>query len=120
MSILTSCAPDDDNVELDERDKFAGSWICKDTSYTDASLRTYSVTVEKSGEGSEILIRNFYQLGSSNFITAEVSGNGVIVPSQIVDDFTISGSGSYSNEKFSITYSSTLGSSTDNGKAVYE
>ncbi len=119
-TMFSACAPDDDNVELDERDKFTGSWTCRDTSYTDASLRTYGVTVEKSGEGNQILLRNFYQLGSSNSVTAEVSGNSIVVPSQVVDDYTINGSGVFSGQKFSITYSATLGSATDNGKAQYE
>lgn len=120
VSLLASCAPDNETTTSDDRDKFVGTWLCTDSSYTDNSKITYSVSVEKSGDGNTVHINNFYKLGASTYVTAEVSGNSIVIPSQTDDDYTMSGSGYYSKEKFSLTYSAQIGSSIDNCYAVYE
>lgn len=119
ITLFASCAPDDSPV-ADSRDKFVGEWLCKDTSFTNGDKFVYTVNVAKSGDGNEVRLNNFYNLGSSSFAVAEVSENNIEISSHSDSVYIISGSGIYSNEKFSITYQAKLGSYTDNGKAEYQ
>lgn len=115
ISLFTSCAPDNDNNLLDDRDKFTGSWTVQDSGSV-SGASTYTVTIDKAG-GDTLKMFNFYALGSSIYTYAVVSGTSIVVPGQVVDGIQLNGSGTYSNDKFSIAYSApTLG---DNGTAKF-
>jgi hypothetical protein len=116
-SILTSCAPDDD-LQIDDRDKFIDAWTCNDSSNVFGSS-AYTVTVERKGDIDSVRMKNFYNLGSSNFVYGLVSGSSITIPSQISDGITINGTGIFSNNSFNINYTAKDGSVTDVGKAVY-
>ena len=118
ITLFTACAPDNSTTSSDDRDKFAGSWTCIDSGSV-SGKSTYGVTVEKAG-GDTIHIKNFYALGNSTYANALVSGNSVVIFSQTDDLVVISGSGTFSNNKFSISYTAKLGSSNDNGEAKYQ
>ncbi len=116
---FTACTPDDD-ISGDPRDKFIGSWLCRDSSKTTGDVRTYSISITKEGEFDEVSINNFYDLGSSNPSRGVVSGTSIVVPNQTVDGFVLNGSGVYNDGEFFIEYSSKLGSDTDLGIAEYQ
>lgn len=117
MSLLTACAPDDD-LEIDDRDKFIGTWTCNDNGST-SGASTYTVTVERVGDNDSIRLKNFYNLLPSNSVIARVSGSSISLPQQLSDGWNINGSGSFSNNGFSISYTAVDGSTVDNGTAVY-
>jgi uncharacterized protein affecting Mg2+/Co2+ transport len=119
VTAFASCTPDD-GLNLDDRDNFVGSWTCRDSSKTNADVATYTVIVSRKGDLDTVLISNFYNIGNNNSAIGLVSGTSIVIPNQIVDSWVITGSGIYSNNKFSITYSATLGTSVDNGYAVYQ
>ncbi|MCZ2277642.1 MAG: hypothetical protein LC117_06920 [Bacteroidia bacterium] len=101
LLLITSCAKDND--ELDERDKFEGSWTCVETDNTGAKS-TFRITIYKKGEGDSIQITNFAQLNSDN-MTVLVYGSSLSIPNQNVDGFALSNaSGNYTNQKISLSY----------------
>lgn len=117
VAFLSSCAPDDD-LEIDDRDKFIDTWTCNDNG-SSSGTSTYSVTVERVGEQDSIRLKNFYNLLPTNSVIAKVSGNNLTIPQQVSDGYNINGSGSFSNNGFKITYTAVDNSVTDNGTAVY-
>ena len=119
ITMLAACAPDeDDDLIIDDRDKFTGTWTCNDNGST-SGTSTYTVVVERVGELDSVRIKNFYFLGNANAVTGKVSGNSISLPKQTSDGININGSGSFSNNGFSITYTAIDGSVVDNGTAVY-
>lgn len=116
--MLSACAPDDDDIVIDDRDKFIGTWTCNDNGST-SGTSTYTVVVERLGDVDSVKIKNFYFLGNGNSVTGLVSSNNINLPQQTTDGIIISGSGSFSNNGFSINYKAIDGAVTDNGTAAY-
>ena len=119
MLAFTACTPDDDSTG-DDRDKFTGSWTCRDSNITTGVTDPlYSVNISKVGIDDTIMISNFYNLGGSTFVKAVVSGTSVVIPNQYDDSYLINGSGIYSNSEVKLNYSASLGSSMNNISAKY-
>jgi hypothetical protein len=120
LAIVSACTPDN-NSSGDEREKFLGSWTCKDSSITNGDVQPiYTVTITKVGDNDSVRISNFYRLGSNTFVYAKISDKTLFIPSQNDDGFLISGSGSINNSSIKINYGAQLGSNTDQGIAIYQ
>lgn len=119
MLAFSACTPENDNTG-DDRDKFTGSWTCRDSNTTTGVTDPlYSVSISKIGVDDTIMISNFYNLGGSTFVKAVVSGTSVVIPNQYDDSYLINGSGIYSNSEVKLNYSASLGSSMSNISAKY-
>jgi hypothetical protein len=102
--LFTSCAKDNDDDLTDARDKFTGSWTCKETDNTGASS-TFTISFEKIGVADSMRITNFAQLGNNVKALALVNGNALSLPNQTLDNFNLTnGSGNYSNQKITLSY----------------
>lgn len=107
---VASCSDETVDPAVDVRDKFTGSWLCKET-ITGSAPTTFTITISKVGSGDSLKISNFSNYGTSSPQTyAEVSGNSIVIPQQYITTTAISvqGSGIYSNsggEKISLNYS---------------
>lgn len=107
-TLLHSCTDEDPaepNVPGSDRDKFVGTWICKET-YSGQAPTTFSINIQKHGSDDTLYVYNFNNLGSPYFAVWLVSGNSVTIPSQSITSTLISGSGFYNNGKIDLTYSS--------------
>ena len=106
--MVSSCVKDDeDGPGVDSRDKFVGPWTCKEKLTTNGKIEesSFPITISKSDSSDNgIIIKNFGNIGQFTSTLAEVSGNSISIKYQPVINFTVSGSGSYSNEKISFTY----------------
>ncbi len=98
--LLAGCAKDEDIAE-DARDKFIGSWTCKETDQTGASS-TFTVTFSKVGVADSMRIANFADLGNALVIVNE---NTLVFPAQTIEGFNLTnGTGNYANQKITMTY----------------
>lgn len=92
--ILHSCKPDDplpiDSIE--------GTWQVEENSQVFGNQQ-YNVEIKKAtGDSAKIIIDNFYNLGWGNSVYAYVEDDYYIsVPSQLLDDQTVSGNGEISD-----------------------
>ena len=115
---FTACTPDNPN-NFDIRDDFVGTWLCSEQSSVFGNSN-YTVDIVKSvADSSQILIKNFYQLGSTVSVTAVVNGNSLNIPNQNASGQTINGSGSLVSGNINLTYTANDGSHTDNVTATY-
>jgi hypothetical protein len=105
ISLIIACSKDDsnnnNNNSTDPRDKFVGSWLCKETSHKNG-VSTYTIPISlNSGNSSQIYMSNFYQLGTSTKAYGIVANNNITIPSQTDDSFTVSGTGIMSSSNTS-------------------
>lgn len=101
---LSSCTKDDTTGPgIDDRDKYLGSWFCKETVQGQAP-NTFTITINSSGISDTLVVNNFNQLGNSTQTIWLVSDNSITIPSQQVTQVDISGFGFYSNGKLNLTY----------------
>lgn len=102
--LLTSCAKENDDDLTDARDKFTGSWTCKETDNSGVST-SFNITFEKIGVADSMRITNFAQLGNNVKALVLINGNALSFPNQTVDNFSLTnGSGNYANQKITMTY----------------
>lgn len=104
--LLSSCAKDeaDPNIPGSDRDKFEGSWTCKETPSGMAST-TFTITIQKHGEDDTVYVYNFNNLGSNEKAIFLISGSSVVIPNQDVSGFLVStGTGTFNNNKINLTY----------------
>ena len=108
ISFLASCVDDDGadpNVPGSDRDKFVGSWLCKET-VAGSTPNTFTITIQKFGDDDTLRVYNFNNLGAQEYVVWLVAGNSVTIPAQTITQIDIGGSGFYSNDKINLNYSS--------------
>lgn len=114
---LQACQPDEteEPTPTGERDKFVASWKCTEQSNQTGTNPAFNVNITKSGTSeSQVLIENFYGLGFDKKPYAEISGNSISIPTQIVSGNTIKGSGNLSGTStINMNYTVNDGSSID-------
>lgn len=88
-----------------DRDKFVGSWKCKET-YAGQAPNTFTINIQKHGSDDTLYVYNFNNLGSSLITIWLVSSNSVVIPNQSITQTVVSGSGFYNNGVINLTYSS--------------
>ena len=106
VSILFySCDPNDNDSPLDDpRDRFIGNWICSETSSENGSS-SFTVTISlKPDNSTQILLSNFYQLGTAAKVYAIVAGTYATIPEQTVSGFSIKGNGTLINNNTRIDW----------------
>jgi hypothetical protein len=122
-SFLFACNPNDPSTpdNTDPRDKFVGSWLCNESSHLNGAS-SFTVTISNNpSNSSQILIANFYQLGTSQKVYGVVAGSNVSIPSQTLSSVTIKGDGSIAsnNTKINWNYIADDGADKDTCTAVY-
>ena len=123
ISLTIACSKDDsnNNNSTDPRDKFVGSWLCKETSHLHGST-TYNVTISLNSTNSiQVYINNFY--GANVKPYGVVANNYVTISDQSLGSFPhVSGSGSMSSSNTSTinwNYYVNDGADIDTCSAVY-
>lgn len=118
LTVLSSCTKEDETTTSDDRDSFVGSWVTAESSQQFGNT-SFTISISKSATDKEnVIIKNFYNLGSSASTIAKVSGSSVTVTSQQVSAQNISGSGSRSGNKINWTYYTDDGVQKDTCTAV--
>lgn len=117
-----ACQPDEteEPAPTDERDKFVASWKCTEQSNQTGTNPAFNVHINKSTtNASQIVMENFYGMGFDKKPYAEVSGNSITIPTQIVSGNTIKGSGNLSGTStINMNYTVNDGSTIDSVKAT--
>ena len=109
VAFLASCSQEEDPVPgTDDRQKFYGAWNI-DANGSHSGHLAYTIEILADTPSNAISMKNFDFLGNTFYTYAQVDGNSVNIPSQVVDGNTISGSGSYSNGQITFSYSSNDG-----------
>ncbi len=121
--VLAACQKDDGINDGDIRADFIGSWKCTQTSKIIAPSE-FTVTITKdTTNASRIKLSNFYKLGSSSGVYANVStvtASAIDIPVQTVQSNIIKGSGTQINTtKINFTYTVDDGNETDTLTAVF-
>jgi hypothetical protein len=107
---LPGCSEEDTgdpSIPGSDRDKYTGSWLCKET-YAGNPSNTFTINVQKHGSDDTLYVYNFNNLGSSFYTIWLISGNSVTIPNQDVSptQVNISGSGFYDDGEINLTYTS--------------
>jgi len=105
---VPSCTDDDPadpSIPGSDRDKFVGSWLCKETINGTTNV-TFTINIQKHGVDDTLFVYNFSNIGSGEYAIWLISGNSVVIPQQTVTQIAFSGSGFYSDSKVNLTYSS--------------
>jgi hypothetical protein len=107
VPFLSACLDDISSLE-DPRDAIAKKWRATDNTGT-GSLG-YDVTISKDAtELTRVLFSNFHNLATSNKLYATLSNKTLMIPSQTLDKtYTISGTGTISNDMNSIGFTYTI------------
>ena len=108
LVLLNGCTDDDSadpEIPGSDRDKFTGSWLCKET-VTGNPPNTFTIDIQKHGADDTLFVYNFNNLGASNYVVWLISGNSVTIPFQNVTQIEITGSGLFNNGKINLNYSS--------------
>jgi hypothetical protein len=90
---LSSCDVWVVEVPYDSRDNFTGRFSVEEYSETYDLLTKYNVRILKDGDphSSVVYIRNFYGINVEVF--AEVYGDRLTIPRQVIDGYVIQGTG---------------------------
>ena len=101
MLTFTSCEKDDD-PQSTTAPNINGVWSMSENSQ-DFGTSVYNVSITDSSDASHKLIANMY--GFNKKIYATVSGNSLIIPTQLVEGNNVSGNGSLvSASRINLTY----------------
>lgn len=100
LFIISSCAKDETSLPVD---KYVGEWTCVETPSTGGAT-TFTITINKFGNEDTLHVYNFDNLGSTEKAIFVVNENSVVIPSQTVTGFVISGYGTYNNGKINLNY----------------
>ena len=111
---VVSCV-DDSDLE-DNRDHWIGSWTCSEIE-GDFAPQTYPVEIVEKVIVTEVGIKGLYNQGLSFTVLAEVSGDNLVIPTQVVDGIQIAGSGNLDNGEITLYFDADDGSFVDKVKA---
>jgi len=125
--MLFSCQPEDTNPDSPNeslRNKMIDTWSVDESSQIYKSIQSkYTVQILKDNDSSKVVIDNFYNLGYGKQAKAVINDNYTIsIPSQEVDGFLISGSGTINHGQNRIDFSyitDDQGGLVDTVSAVY-
>ena len=110
IAFIAACTKEEDTspTNVDDRDKFVGTWLCNEGSGT-----PFSIEISKLN-GTEISIKNFSNYGNHANAIAEVTANTLTISAQDFNDLpgtqliVSGGSGIYSKtgtqEKIKMSY----------------
>lgn len=118
---MVSCALDEDlgPISGDDRDKFTGTWLFSESPA--ARSISYSVTISNDpSNSSQVLLKNFGNMGNSYSAYGIVTSNAIYVPSQEMSDgLFIDGDGSLtSTDNMTWTYTIEGGGDSENYEAT--
>jgi len=105
--ILNSCSKENDPTPVSTTSsspnaKFLGKWYISEN-HTEYGPSTYYVTIADSTNNTYILFERLYNYNTNT--KATTSGNNIIIPSQIIEGTSISGSGTLVNStRINLTY----------------
>jgi hypothetical protein len=113
--VMFACEDEPVDPNYDLRDEYVGDWLCSENSsiYGNSS---YTISIEKSDTNEAfVIISNFYNLGSSISLAAEVFDNSILIPQQNVGGNIIDGTGTSTANysEFNLTYSVNDGADND-------
>ncbi len=122
LLIMASCTEDENITGADIRDEFVGNWLVLENSNV-LGVRSFEANIVKSNLASdEINISNFYKLGESDSVKANVSSvlsTTFIIPIQLVSGHSINGTGALSGDEIEMVYYVDDGNEIDTISAVF-
>lgn len=103
--VLFSCTTEDPLLDnSDSRDKFAGTWQCKENSRINGTSSFTVIISKDSSNSSQVKIANFYMYGLSEHAIANVSGRNISIPKQTLCNNLIHGDGYIDNSETTINF----------------
>ena len=124
LSLLFISCEDDglNNSEVNINNEFAGNWLVREKSKM-VGERNFEVNIEKEpSEFNKIKIWNFYALGNSDYVFANISTvemNTFTIPYQVVRNNGIDGNGVLLDNKIEMIYYVDDGNSIDSVTATF-
>jgi hypothetical protein len=114
-----ACELEEDDPDGDLRDKFIGTWRFNE-SEAKSDLAFYSVVISKDpGNSTQVLLRNFGNVGNFHSAYGIVTASRITVTSQSMASIVVSGTGNMSsNTRMTWTYSINDGADLINYTAV--
>lgn len=123
ITILASCMKEGENTNQDIRTNYLGTWKCVQSGKISGSSQ-FTVTIKADDMNtSRINMFNFYNIGTSNSIYADVSttaANSLNIPQQVHSSDYIKGSGNdVSTTKLVFDYTVDDGNAIDTISATF-
>lgn len=119
LSLLTSCAPEEDTGPEDDRTQFIDSWTVNENSSLTGSNPPYTVHINLGSGTDDVTIENFYGLGFQNKALATITVNDIDIANQPLAGNTTHGGGNISGNTISMTYYVDDGASVDTINATF-
>ena len=122
ITCISACEPEDDIDTGDLRDKYTGTWRFTESPVVKSpDAISFTVTINYDPDNSsQVLLRNFAQLGGQYAPYGIVTSNRITIPSQEVEQgFMISGTGTLSGSNtMNWEYSTIAGGDMESFTAV--
>jgi hypothetical protein len=112
LFLFFAAACEDLTDSLSPRDNIADTWKCAETSTSGSDSFLVEIVADNAST-TGIQIYNFDNLGDNLAVKATVNSFSISIPSQSVDGFTISGSGTISSDYKKITLKYTVNDGGD-------
>ena len=109
LLLFSNCATDDLG---DPRDSLLGTWSCEEESQLFGN-QSYDVVISKSDTDEvQIIMYNFFDRKQD--VVADLDGSSITIPTQIVDNWEIQGSGQISEDSKVVTWTFSANDGGDN------
>jgi hypothetical protein len=99
IAFISSCAKDDTTIGTD---KYVGQWTCKEAQGSVST--TFTINIQKHGSEDTLDVYNFDNLGTNEKAIFIINENSIVIPSQTVSNFSVSGYGTYTSGKLNLNY----------------
>jgi hypothetical protein len=122
LPVFPSCELDEDgDPSGDLREKFTGTWRFNE-SEVKSTLAFYNVLISiDPGNSSQVLLRNFANIGNFHSAYGIVTTNRITIPQQTIASLVVSGTGNLiNNSRMEWTYSVNDGADLISYSAVAE
>lgn len=104
ISIVSSCTKDDDSNTEIEGTTITGEWKCNDNESENGLYDAQSFTIDIYKPNTDYTISNFGNLGINFKANASINGSSITVNEQTIDNITIHGSGTFSNNNSTVNF----------------
>jgi hypothetical protein len=103
VNFISCTKEEEESTPIDET-TITGEWKCNDSESENGLYDAQSFTIDISKNTTIYTIANFGNLGINAEVSAAVSGSNITVSEQTVDDISVHGSGTFTNNNKTVNF----------------
>jgi len=102
--VSLSCTKEDEESTPTDSSEITGEWKCNDNESENGIYGAQSFTIDISKNTTNYTISNFGNLGINTEVSAQVNGSSINVNEQTIDDISVHGSGTFTNNNKTVNF----------------